>query len=141
MSDITRVDLETFGMSAAAVEELENCTPGAVARFISAGKAIAEGYLRAAYSGPVTYGDDVKLNTCAIIAYQMLVSLGLRPDAPDHVLIKERYAHAIRWFEQVAAKKIHPLLIEGSTPQNGAVVLSEDNRGWYSVTIKENRGW
>lgn len=138
----TRADFELLGLPSDALDALDARAPGAVARALDAASALADGYLRARYVLPLAaFGDDLTQAVCAVAAESLMATLGLDPESPMATLLSRRAKDARRWFEMVAAKKIHPSITEGGAPVDGAVVISPAARGWDNVEIEEERGW
>jgi phage gp36-like protein len=142
MAYATRTDFEQLGLPPDALDALDSRVPGSVARALDAASTLADGYLRARYVLPLSsWGDDLTQAVCAVAAASLMMTLGLDPESPTATMIRERSKEARRWFEMVAAKKIHPTVTEGGAPVDGAVVISPAARGWDNVEIEEERGW
>ncbi len=142
MAYATRPDFEQLGLPPDALDALDSRVPGSVARALDAASTLADGYLRARYVLPLAaYGDDLTQAVCAVAAASLMTTLGLDPESPMAALIRERAREARRWFEMVAAKRIHPSITEGGAHVDGATVISPAARGWDDVSIEEERGW
>lgn len=142
MAYATRTDLEQLGLPPDALDALDSRVPGSLARALDAASALADGHLRARYVLPLSsWSDDLTQRVVAVAAESLMATLGLDPESPMATLLSKRAAKAERWFEMVAAKKIHPTVTEGGAPVDGAVVISPPARGWDEVSIEEERGW
>lgn len=142
MAYATLADFEQLGLPPDAIAALNARVPGSITRALDAASTLADGYLRARFVLPLTaWSDDLRQAVCGLAAASLLMTLGLDPESPDAVLIRERAKEARRWLEMVAAKKIHPSVTESGAPVDGAVVVSPPARGWDEVSIEEERGW
>ena len=94
---------------------------------------VVDGYLSGVYSLPLTaWGDDLRRATAHIAAYDLMVTLGYKPDEYDEN-IRRRYLDAIAWLQQVAARKLAPAGLVDSTPtvvEGASIIYTESKRGW-----------
>ena len=108
-----------------------------------------EGYLRAnggiglplpADKVPLT----LKQKACVLMSWNMMCVRGFDPTSSTDTVIRMRYEDALAWLEKVAAGKIQPIPftadgnLDDATPdveEGGAVVVSEDDRGWRDLLL------
>ena len=108
----TPSDLTTYGLPAAAVASLGS---QAIQAAIDAASTLADGYLRAKFTLPVTVvSADLKATVCRIAAYDLLSTRGYNPETGSDPNIRDRYQDAIRWLEGVAKGNITPALTDSS---------------------------
>jgi phage gp36-like protein len=97
---------------------------------------------------PITsWGKDLVAQVCRIAAYDAIVVRGSNPNAPGVEDLHDRWQAAIRWFEQVAAGKITPTVVDSSA--GGKVgspfvetVTTDQATGNFVVSAPvSGRGW
>jgi len=102
--------------------------------FIEAASCRADSYLGSQFHLPLTaWGLDITQAVCAIAAYELVASLLIfQPEASENKNLTDRRDAAIRWFEQVAANKAHPVDAIDTAPTASSVsrVASKTPRGW-----------
>jgi phage gp36-like protein len=112
----TVTDLAQLGVAPAALAAVT--VPNQQAA-IDAANALADGYLGQHFRMPLTsWGKDLVAQVCRIAAYDAIVVRGSNPNAPGVEDLHDRWAAAIRWFEQVAAGKITPTVVDSSANGN-----------------------
>lgn len=137
----TRADFERFGLPPALAAQAETKTPGVIANAIDARSAEADSHFAARYRLPLTEWDvNVRRVVCELAALDVLGVAGFNPQGNDE-FYERRAERALAWLKAVAAKKCHPVVVEGASPIDGAEVISPPARGWDAIEIEEKRGW
>jgi phage gp36-like protein/phage gpG-like protein len=114
----TVADLAQHGVAPAALAAVS--VPNQQAA-VDAANALADGYLAQHFRMPITsWGKDLVAQICRIAAYEAIVVRGANPNAPGVEDLHDRWQAAIRWFEQVAAGKITPTLVDSSPAARSA---------------------
>lgn len=94
---------------------------------------LADGYVGAAYHLPLTaWGEDLRLQTTHLAAWQLFQGRGVDPGGPDKVVADGR-DNAIQWLDRLANGRLSPPGIIDSTPEEfdgGSFVVSDPPRGW-----------
>jgi phage gp36-like protein len=122
-------DLTQLGLPTAALTEIDDATRTAS---LEAASSLADGYLAAVYTLPLTsHGSDLTRAVVSIAVYDLMVRRGYSADGADEE-IRRRYEDAIRWLEKVAAGLISPDIVD-DTPdhaEGGSFVVTMAKRGW-----------
>lgn len=112
---------------------------------LDAASAVADGYLAAQFTLPITgtLTQDLVRQVCNIAAYDLITQRGYNPEAGADANWRLRYEDAIRWLEQVAAGKVSPALADSSTGPDSMVAQSglDDFGGPTVITPPHQRGW
>jgi len=117
----TSDDLARFGLPQEALDALELRAPGAGARGLAAGTAMALGYLSGRYTLPlVSWDDAVRANVCYWVAAQLLTTLGAHPDNPADQAILDRATAAVAWFRDVARGLASPAIVDSAPAADAA---------------------
>lgn len=131
MAYATRTDLTTHGLSNAALGSISTATQDAA---LDAASRVADSYLRARYTTPVTgYGVDLTRAVCSIAAWDLLSVRGYDPQRGGDEAVRLRAEDAQRWLRDVAAGKAHLAGVTESESEAWPEVigaLSDEARGW-----------
>jgi phage gp36-like protein len=98
------------------------------------GTDLADGYVGAAYVLPLqAWGEDLRLQTARLAAWQLFEGRGVDPGGPDKVVMDAR-DNAEKWLDRLANGRLSPPGIIDSTPEEfdggSFVVSSGPPRGW-----------
>lgn len=133
----TPADLARFGVNAEAIASVgvqANQRPP-----IAESSALMDGYLASQFKLPlVSWGSDIT-GCCAVIAaYTVLRVRGLKPgENPEDNALYLEYKERLRWLEQIAAGKIHPVVKDSSSEAAGVsparpFMASNAQRGYFN---------
>ncbi len=105
-------DLVRFGLPAAATEGID---VGDIQAALDAASDLADGYLRARFTLPITAPtNDLKSAVARIAAYELLSTRGYNPETGSDPNVRDRYSDAIAWLKGVAKGDITPALTDSS---------------------------
>jgi phage gp36-like protein len=99
---------------------------------LEAASRLADSYLRARYTLPLTAWDEaLTWAVAAIAAYDLMAVRGYDPARGADEVLRLRYEDAIRWLERVAAGVVSPEM-QDSTPdvREGAFFAVTSPRRW-----------
>jgi len=127
----SRTDLTTHGLSSAAIGSISTTAQDAA---LDAASRVADSYLRARYTTPVTgYGVDLTRAVCSIAAWDLLSVRGFDPQRGGDEAVRLRAEDALRWLRDVSAGKAHLAGITESESESwpeALGVVSDESRGW-----------
>lgn len=131
MAYASRTDLTTHGLSSAALGSIS--TPAQDAA-LDAASALADSYLRARHTTPVTgYGVDLTRAVCSIAAWDLLSVRGYDPQRGGDEAVRLRAEDAMRWLRDVSSGKASLSGITESESESWPEVIgavSDESRGW-----------
>lgn len=131
MAYASRTDLTTHGLSSAAIGSISTTAQDAA---LDAASRVADSYLRARYTTPVTgYGVDLTRAVCSIAAWDLLSVRGFDPQRGGDEAVRLRAEDALRWLRDVSAGKAHLAGITESESESwpeALGVVSDESRGW-----------
>lgn len=131
MAYASRTDLTAHGLSSAAIGSISTTAQDAA---LDAASRVADSYLRARYTTPVTgYGVDLTRAVCSIAAWDLLSVRGFDPQRGGDEAVRLRAEDALRWLRDVSAGKAHLAGITESESESWPEVIgavSDDSRGW-----------
>lgn len=124
-------DLSRLGIAAEAWSGLSDETKEAA---LSAASSLADGYLRASYTLPLSeWADDLRRAVVSIATYDLASHQGYDPERVGNVTLRERYDDAIRWLERVASGQLSPAGIVDATPEandSGPMIYTPPRSMW-----------
>jgi phage gp36-like protein len=110
----------------------------------------ADSYMRGRYTLPLlAWGSDVRSHVAWIACYQLMQTIGFRPEAGADKGVVERYYRAVGWpdragtgwFPGIQRQAIHPDVTPAISPLADVVALlpqvrSEPMRGWQQFNSR-----
>ena len=129
MTYASQDDLFRLGLPEGA---LRGVSPSTIEEALEAASRLADSYLRARYTLPLTAWDGaLSRAVAAIAAYDLMAVRGYDPARGADEVLRLRYEDAIRWLERVAAGEVSPE-VEDSTPdvREGAFSAVTSPRRW-----------
>lgn len=108
-------DLANLGLSAQALSVIT--LPEQNAALLKASNE-ADGYLNTRFTLPlISWGADLTGHVCAIAAYRLMVVRGYNPEANNS--LRKSFEDAIKWLTDVAANRVNPIIVDGSSAPGG----------------------
>ena len=129
MTYATLDDLFRLGLPEGALRGVPTAT---LEDALEAASRLADSYLRARYTLPLTSWDEALTRAvAAIAAYDLLAVRGYDPTRGADEVVRLRYEDAIRWLERVASGAVSPD-IRDSTPETreGSFSAATSPRRW-----------
>jgi phage gp36-like protein len=135
----TRDDLETWGLSARALEGFD---PDVITKELDAASRLVDSYISGKYALPLqTVGADLGKATAVIAAYELLSNVGYNPATPGaDENFRLRYVDKIAWLKDLRDGKAVSTGTTGSggepvdtaTTMARPIVISSSQRGYSS---------
>jgi phage gp36-like protein len=138
-----QADLTNYGV--ASVANFGPLTSGQLQAALDAANALADSYLAAQHTLPLTaWGKDLTEAVIAVARFKLLTSRGFNPEGDHAAAIVEAKKDAIRWFEGVANGSINPVVTDSGGTRDFVEAGSADpqNAGQFVINRQPvGRGW